>query len=121
MQRLTVSSQHGILDDSTPAELPEINSISVDHHLEDENPTNNSLTLPGLRSVLSTDFEGVEKYHTTKGSLSIIKDNNEIAHQAPERKKTKSWLFLILIAVAYLIIGLPVGLGVGLTRNRYLI
>ena len=120
MQRLTVSSQHGNLDDSTPAELPEINSISVDHHLEDGNPTSNSPESPGLRSALSTDSEGVEKYHTTKGGPSIIKDNNEVAHQAPERKKTKSWLLFILGAIACLIIGLTVGLAVGLTRKRYL-
>ena len=118
-QKMQVSSQHSNLDDSTPAELPEMNSISVDHHLEGGNPTSNSLASPGLQSILSADSEGVERYQTTKGSPSIIKDNNEVAHQAPERKKTKPWLFFIIGAIACLIIGLTVGLGVGLTRNRY--
>ena len=123
-----VSSQHGNLDDSSRAELPEMNSVPVDYHLEGGNLTSNGLASPGLQSVLSAGSEATETYHTTKavnstgrgmGSPSIIKDNSEVAHQAPERKKKKPWLFFIIGAIACLIIGLALGLGVGLTRKRY--
>ncbi len=123
-----VSSQHGNLGDSSRAELPDMNSISVDHHLEGRNITSSGLASPGLQSVLSAGSEATETCHTTKarnstekamGSPSIIRDNEEVAHAASERKKRKPWLFFIVGAIACLIIGLAIGLGVGLTRKGY--
>lgn len=128
MQRLTVSSQQINFDDFSQAELPEISSTSADDHSEGVNLTNNGLASPGLRSMLSADSEGKETYRTSKvlsstekemGSPSVIEYHKEVAHTATERKKPKPWLFFIIGAIACLIIGLAVGLGVGLTRKRY--
>ena len=128
MQRLTVSSQHVNLDYFPQAELPEISSTSADDHSEGVILTSNGLASPGLRSILSADSEGKETYRTSQirnstekemGSPSVIEDHKEVAHTAPERKNKKPWLFFIIGAIACLIIGLAVGLGVGLTRKRY--
>lgn len=128
MQRLTVSSQYGNVDNSSQAELPEIDSISMDHRLEGGNIISNGLTLSELQSALQTDYEGIETHRTTKApdltekelsSPSIIKGNKDTTHQVPKRNKKKPWLFFMLGAIACLIIGLAVGLGLGLTRKRY--
>ena len=128
MQRLTGSSQHVNLDDYFQGELPEISSNSADDHSEGVILTSTGLVSPGLQSVLSADSEGKETYRTSKirssiekemGSPLAIEDHKEVVHAATERRKTRPWLFLILGAIACLIIGLAVGLGVGLTRKRY--
>ena len=128
MQRLTGSSQHVNLDDFSQAELPEISSNSADDHSEGVILTSTGLVSPGLQSILSADSEGKETYRTSKirssiekemGSPLAIEDHKEVVHAATERKKRRPWLFFILGAIACLIIGLAVGLGVGLTRKRY--
>lgn len=128
MQRLTVSPQHVNLDDFSQAELPEISSTSADDHAEGVILTSNGLASPGLQSILSADSEGKETCRTSKfrssiekemANPSVIEDHKEVAHTATERKKQKPWLFFIIGAIACLIIGLAVGLGVGLTRKRY--
>ena len=128
MQRLPVSSQQINLDDFSQAELPEMSSISADDHSEGVILTSTGLTSPGLQSVLSADSEGKETYRKSQirssiekemGSPTVIEDHKEVAHTATERKKTRPWFFLIIGAIACLIIGLAVGLGVGLTRKRY--
>ena len=127
-QHLTVSSQNVNSDDFSQAELPGLNTTSADHQSESVNLTSTGLASPGLQSILSADSEGKETYRTSKirnstekemGSPSVIEDHKEVAHVAPERKKTRPWLFIIIGAIACLIIGLAVGLGVGLTRKRY--
>ena len=128
MQRVTGWSQHVNLDDFTQTELPEMNSTSADDHSEGVNLTSTGLTSPGLQSVLSADSEGKETYRKSQirssiekemGSPTVIEDHKEVAHTAAERRKRGPWLFFIIGALACLIIGLAVGLGVGLTRKRY--
>ena len=128
MQRLPVSSQQFNLDNFSQAEPPEMSSTSADDHSEGVILTSTGLASPGLQSVLSADSEGKETYRTSKirsssekemGSPTVIEDHKEVAHTTTERKKPRPWLFLILGAIACLIIGLAVGLGVGLTRKRY--
>ena len=127
-QHLTASSQPANSDDFSQAGLPEFNATSADHQSESVNATSPGLASPGLRSILSADSEGKEAYRNSQirnstekemGSPSVVEDHKEVAHAAPERKKRRPWLFLILGALACLVIGLAVGLGVGLTRKRY--
>ena len=128
MQRLPVLPQHINLDDFSQAQLPEISSTSADDHSEGIILTSNGLASPGLQSILSADSEGKETCRTSKirsstekemASPSVIEDHKEVAYTATERKKQRPWLFFIIGAIACLVIGLAVGLGVGLTRKRY--
>lgn len=128
MQHLPVSSQHGYSDDYSQAGPPEFNATSAYHQSESVHPSSPSIASPGLRSILSADSEGKEAYHNSQmrsstekemGSPSVVEDHKEVAHAAPERKKSRPWLLIIIGAIACLIIGLAVGLGVGLTRKRY--
>lgn len=128
MQRLTVSPQYINSDDFSQAELPELNGTPADHQSESVNITSTGLASPGLQSTLSADSEGKETYRNSKfrnptekemGNPSVIEDHKEVAYGATERKKSRPWLFIIIGAIACLVIGLAVGLGVGLTRKRY--
>ena len=128
MQRLTLSSHQVNSDDYSHAELPELNATPRDHQSESVNLPSTGLASPGLQSILSADSEGKETYRHSKirsstekemGSPSVMEVHKEVAHAPTERKKTRPWLFFIFGALACLVIGLAVGLGVGLTRKRY--
>ena len=128
MQRLTASSQQGNIDDSPQVELPERNSTYLDHQSErGSSPKSNGLASPGLQSILSEESEGKEAYrtfgirHSTEKEMvspAVAEEKQEVAHPASKRRKNP-WLFFIVGAIACLVIGLAVGLGVGLTRKRY--
>ena len=129
MQRLTGSYAPEVnMDSSYRVELPERNSTYMDHHSEGgTSPMSNGLASPGLGSILSAESEGKETYRTfgirnsaekEMVSRSVVGDDIEVARPPPERRK-KPWLFFIIGAIACLVIGLAVGLGVGLTRKRY--
>ena len=129
MQRLTGSYAPEVnMDSSYRVELPERNSTYVDHHSEGgTSPVSNGLASPGLGSVLSAESEGKETYRTfgirnstekERVSPPVVENGKEVAHPPPKRRK-RPWVFFIIGAIACLVIGLAVGLGVGLTRKRY--
>ncbi|KAL2053207.1 hypothetical protein ABVK25_006532 [Lepraria finkii] len=127
MQRLTGSYAPEVnMDSSYRVELPERNSTYVDHHSEGgTSPVSNGLASPGLGSVLSAESEGKETYRTfgirnstekERVSPPVVENDKEVAHPPPKRRK-RPWVFFIIGAIACLVIGLAVGLGVGLTRK----
>ena len=129
MQRLTASySQEGNMDTSYRVELPERNSTYLDHHSDGgTSPMSNGVASPGLQSILSAESGEKETYRTFGIRNSVEKEmvrpaavdgDKEVAHPPRDRTK-KPWLFFIIGAIACLVIGLAVGLGVGLTRKRY--
>ncbi|KAL2038406.1 hypothetical protein N7G274_008745 [Stereocaulon virgatum] len=127
LQRLTGSYAPEVdsfkMDSSYRVELPERNSTFMEHRSDGGT---SPMTSPGLGSVLSAESEGKEMYQTFGIRNSAEKEmvspsiaeneGKEVARSPPERRK-RPWLFLIIGAIACLVIGLAVGLGVGLTRK----
>lgn len=129
LQRLTGSYAPEVdsfkMDSSYRVELPERNSTFIEHQSDGGT---SPMASPGLGSVLSAESEGKEMYQTfgirnsaekEMVSPSLVENEGKEVASPPRERRKRPWLLLIIGAIACLVIGLAVGLGVGLTRKRY--